>query len=126
MRVEASGDAHGEWDSDRLVQVVTNLVVNALKYGCRGTEVTVRVAGAGDAATLEVHNEGEPIPADLQAHLFEPYRRGEQDSGDRTSIGLGLYIAHEIVRAHGGSLAARSSASEGTTFTVRLPRARHT
>lgn len=72
---------------------------------------------------LHVHNEGPPIPADLQAHVFEPMRRGTNTTlRSSRSIGLGLYIVREIATAHGGSVEVRSDAMEGTTFSVRLPR----
>jgi PAS domain S-box-containing protein len=118
---EATGDANGEWDPDRLAQVVTNLVVNAVKYGAADTRVTVRTCGGREAAALEVHNEGNPIPRELQGELFAPYRRGAPGH-EPTSLGLGLFISHEIVRAHGGEIAVDSDPSRGTTFTVRLPR----
>jgi sigma-B regulation protein RsbU (phosphoserine phosphatase) len=72
---------------------------------------------------LEVHNTGEPIPPSLMPTLFEPFRRGPQsEQMVKMSLGLGLYIVQEIVRAHGGTADVRSSADEGTTFRVRLPR----
>jgi len=122
IQVEPSGDARGEWDPDRLTQVAANLVVNALKYSPRESPVTVRVHGSEGTATLEVHNRGSPISPDLLQHLFEPYRRGRAEEDDRSSLGLGLYIAREIVRAHAGEIEVRSSEADGTTFTVRLPR----
>lgn len=74
---------------------------------------------------LEIHNEGTPIPEKLQPHLFEPMRRGKHDARPRSrSVGLGLYIVQQIVTAHRGQITVRSTADEGTTFTVRLPGAR--
>ena len=110
----------GRWDRNRLGQVVSNLVGNALQHGPVDSAVTVTTRAEGLHAVLEVHNGGDPIPAELQPHLFEPFRHGRHTPG-RRGLGLGLYIAHEIVHAHGGVLAMRSSAEEGTTFTVRLP-----
>jgi len=113
----------GEWDPDRLAQVLTNLLDNALKYGSPGSPVRVLQVGhpEGDV-TLCVHNEGEPIPASLQATLFEPFRRAATDDPHaRTSLGLGLFISRELVRMHGGELEVRSDAS-GTDFELRLPR----
>jgi signal transduction histidine kinase len=72
---------------------------------------------------VQVHNDGPPIPEDLRVSLFNPFRRGERES--RTSgtagLGLGLYISHEIVAAHLGSIEVRSDSVQGTTFTVTLP-----
>jgi signal transduction histidine kinase len=72
---------------------------------------------------IEVHNAGRPIADEDRARLFEPFQRGTHASAySARSIGLGLYISREIVAAHGGSIEVRSTAGEGTTFTVRLPR----
>lgn len=126
-RIEASheGDGAGEWDPDRLSQVLTNLLGNALKYSPAGTIVRLRT-GAGEAGwmSIVVANEGIPIPANRLPALFEPLQRAT-DQVDKTtrSIGLGLYIVKHIVEAHGGSVAVRSTEQDGTTFTVRLPRA---
>jgi PAS domain S-box-containing protein len=117
------GRADGEWDADRLAQAMTNLLVNALKYSPRESAVTVRTRDAGPEVAFEVHNEGEPIPPDARERLFEPYRRLDDGAGGgRESLGLGLYITREIVRAHGGTVEVDSAPERGTTFTVRLPR----
>jgi signal transduction histidine kinase len=123
IEVRQEGDAWGEWDSDRMAQVVTNLVSNALKYSPGETPVRVEVRGEDEAVVLSVHNQGDPIPANLLPRLFEPLRRGTLQM-DRTtrSIGLGLYIVKHLVEAHGGTVSARSTEGRGTTFTVRLPR----
>jgi signal transduction histidine kinase len=83
----------------------------------------VRLDGSGDIVELTVHNDGEPIPADVLPAIFDPFRRGSEHRERSESLGLGLFIVHEIVRAHGGTIEARSAADEGTTFTVKLPRA---
>jgi signal transduction histidine kinase len=74
-----------------------------------------------DAVAIAVHNVGPPIPEDAQAAIFEAFHQ-EARPGDDGSVGLGLFIAREIVRAHGGSIAVRSPDRDGTTFTVVLPR----
>jgi signal transduction histidine kinase len=120
--VVAQGDGRGEWDPDRLAQVLTNLLSNALSYSPPDTPVTVRTRGTESELVLEVHNRGAPIPAEQLPLLFEPLARGasQQDRMGR-SIGLGLFIVRHIVEAHGGSITVRSE-EEGTTFTVHLPR----
>jgi sigma-B regulation protein RsbU (phosphoserine phosphatase) len=113
----------GTWDPDRLAQVVSNLVENALKYSPPDTLVRLTAKGQKEQVVLEVHNQGKPIPPELMPHIFEPFRRGPQSSRTaKTSYGLGLYIVQEIVLAHGGTIDVRSDIEEGTTFTVKLPR----
>jgi signal transduction histidine kinase len=114
----------GEWDQERLAQVLANLLDNALKYSPQDTPVRLSTQEQGaEAVLIEVHNQGAPIPEHLLPLLFEPFRRGEStEQTARTSLGLGLYIAHDIVRAHGGSLTVHSTAEEGTTFRVCLSR----
>ncbi len=115
--------ALGTWDPDRLAQVVSNLLENALKYSPPEMPVRMTVRGEKEQVVLEVHNEGKPIPPELMPHIFEPFRRGPQSSRTaKTSYGLGLYIVREIVLAHGGTIEVRSDIEEGTTFTVCLPR----
>jgi signal transduction histidine kinase len=71
---------------------------------------------------IEVHNFGPPIPKDAQAGLFDAFNRGVTTRRDGSSVGLGLFIANQIVRAHGGSIAVRSPDGDGTTFTIVFPR----
>ncbi|MBN1209820.1 MAG: GAF domain-containing protein [Myxococcaceae bacterium] len=121
--VETSGDGQGEWDPDRIAQVLTNLVGNALAYSPQGTRVSVKTHSEPGSTLLSVHNHGTPISPELLPRLFEPLTRGAPTSGQHSrSIGLGLYIVREIVRGHGGGVDVTSSQETGTTFTVRLPR----
>jgi PAS domain S-box-containing protein len=117
-----SGDGQGAWDGDRLAQVVTNLVSNALTYSPPGTPVRVETRGEEREVLLCVHNQGPPIPADMLPRLFEPMRRGTEQGAAGRSIGLGLFIVDSIVRAHGGRIEVSSAEAAGTTFTVHLPR----
>jgi signal transduction histidine kinase len=121
VRFEATGDLRGEWDADRLAQVVSNLVGNAIQHG-GGTPVTLTARKDGESVTLAVHNEGAAIPQDVLPFVFEPLARGHAKQA-RRSIGLGLFIARAIVSAHGGDIQVRSSPDAGTTFTVKLPKA---
>ncbi|MFO0746241.1 MAG: PAS domain-containing sensor histidine kinase [Myxococcota bacterium] len=113
----------GVWDRDRLEQVFSNLIGNALLYGDAGSPVHVVGRVEGDGIVVDVVNQGAPIPIDLQATLFDPFRRGERDSRTQKTagLGLGLFISSEVVQAHGGTIAVRSSAAEGTRFRVALP-----
>lgn len=115
-----SGSGEGLWDPNRLEQVVSNLVGNALQRAPEGAAVEVRAAGTVDEVVLTVRNEGPVIPAELLATLFDPFRRGDRKGG----IGMGLFIVNDIVRAHGGDISVTSDHAGGTCFTVRLPRAR--
>jgi signal transduction histidine kinase len=122
VTVEGRGDVTGPWDRDRLEQVVTNLVSNALKYG-PDRPVRVVVEGAGSEVRLSVSDEGGGIPPPLHQAIFEPFRRGVAgDAQEGRSAGLGLYIVRRIAEAHGGGVAIRSAPGQGTTFTVTLPR----
>lgn len=118
-------EGSGQADADRITQVVTNLVNNALVYGLPGEPVTVTSSVFAERLELRVHNRGAPIPEALRAEIFEPLQRGEREvqRGSR-SVGLGLYIVRQIAVAHGGAVAVESSADEGTTFVVSLPRGR--
>jgi PAS domain S-box-containing protein len=119
------GDITGTWDVDRLEQVFSNLIGNAIHYGLREKPVTVHVQADEKGVAVDVHNDGPPIPDDLQAELFNPFRRGTRDSRTTTTagLGLGLYISREIVLAHGGDIVLKSNETEGTTLRVSLPRA---
>ncbi len=123
LRLEQHGDGHGAWDGDRVAQLLGNLVSNALKYSPADSPVTVRGVGDPEALWLEVHNGGAPIAPEALPRLFQPLQRAVAGNDKATrSVGLGLYIVEQIARAHGGGVQVTSSASEGTRFTVRLPR----
>ncbi len=116
------GDLVGIWDADRLAEVLSNITGNALDHAADGTAVVVAVTAVGDEVVVAISNQGEPIPDDVLPVLFEPFRRGRTRTAAKSgNLGLGLYIACEIVRGHGGSLSAASVAGT-TTFVARLPR----
>jgi PAS domain S-box-containing protein len=123
IAIESSGNGRGCWDSDRLAQLIINLLHNALSYSPPETYVRIATRGEGEVVVLGVHNLGQPIPPPMLPRLFEPLQRGptKADKASR-SIGLGLYIVKHIVLAHGGTVDVHSAEGEGTTFTVRLPR----
>ena len=117
----ADGDVAGEWDVDRLQQIVSNLIGNALQHGKREGSVQVGIEGTeAEAIAITVSNEGT-IPPDIQSRLFDPFRSGGR-SGRREGLGLGLFIAQQIATAHGGRIAVASSADTGTVFRVTMPR----
>ncbi|QRN98292.1 PAS domain-containing sensor histidine kinase [Archangium violaceum] len=118
---EARGEGEGVWDPDRLAQVVSNLVGNALEHGASEGPIIVRCVGETESQVLEVSNPGVPIPGHQLTTLFDPFRQvgtGRRSSG----LGLGLFIVRELVEAHGGEVRVCSTQDEGTTFTVLLPR----
>lgn len=120
--ISSVGESGGLWDGDRLAQVCINLLGNALQHGEPAGAVTVRIDGsAGEQVVLEVHNRGQ-IPGGVMTWLFDPFRRGRAEGARADGLGLGLYITRETARAHGGDVEVRSSAEDGTTFRVVLPR----
>jgi signal transduction histidine kinase len=116
IELRREGDLGGSWDAGRVAQVLSNLVGNAVQHGA--DPITVEAKDAGEAVRVSVSNRGVPLSDEQRVSLFEPFRKG----GDSTGIGLGLFIAREIVRAHGGTIDVAST-DAGTTFTTRWPRA---
>jgi len=124
VRVSHDEPVQGEWDPDRVGQALANLVGNAIDYSLPESAVEVRCRGEASEGIVEVSNEGPPIAEDLVPHLFEPFRRGaDAHTQRRKGLGLGLYIARQIVAAHGGTIEVDTGAGRPTTFRVRLPRA---
>ena len=121
ITTESRGDCRGVWDETRLAQVMSNLLSNAIEHGVPSDVVAVRLDGTQPGSvTVSVSNRGV-IRHDLLATLFEPFRSGRHTG--RSGLGLGLYIVHQIVQAHLGTIEARSSELDAmTTFEFRLPR----
>jgi signal transduction histidine kinase len=112
----------GCWDAGRLAEVVSNIVGNAIGYAAPGTSVTVDLRGDAERVFLSITNLGVSIAPELLRDVFLPFRRSREASIHRSGhLGLGLYIAHEIVNSHGGTLDVRSD-DRSTTFTASLPR----
>ncbi|RKG92465.1 GAF domain-containing sensor histidine kinase [Corallococcus terminator] len=122
LDVVCEGDARGMWDPDRIAQVLTNLLTNAVQYSAPSARIFVETRGEAEAVVLSVTNAGTPIPKELLPVLFEPMTRGTTEGTERRSVGLGLFIVNQIARAHGGHVDVVSTAEAGTTFRVRLPR----
>jgi signal transduction histidine kinase len=116
------GSSRGSFDPDRALQVVSNLLGNALRYSPPGTPVTVSLHVDGPGLWLCVHNQGAPILEAAMPRLFEAFERGVADeSGRSAGLGLGLYIVKQIVEAHGGRVEVESTQAAGTTFKVLWP-----
>jgi len=122
--LKIDGDTRGVWDAGRLDQLLQNLIGNALQHGSNPREVIVTLRGDNDAVHLSVHNYGEPIPDEAIGTIFDPLvRSADEELGQpSTSLGLGLFIVKEVVTAHGGTIEVSSSETEGTLFSVMLPR----
>jgi signal transduction histidine kinase len=121
LQFESQGDLRGEWDADRIAQVLSNLVRNAIQHGGKSDPIRLVARDKGDEVLLAVHNGGPSIAAGALATIFEPMARSGNDRTS-TGLGLGLFIASQVVLAHGGKLDATSTDAGGTTFSVHLPR----
>lgn len=124
FRIAHDGDGFGEWDADRLAQVLSNLLANAVVHGRKDTPIELSTRGDAESVSISIHNANRegPIPEELVPVLFDPFKRGVVRAISSTrSVGLGLYIVNELARGHRGRVDVSSNAS-GTTFTVHLPR----
>ena len=117
IQLKRTGNLQGTWDQERVEQVMSNLIANALQHG-RG-DIEFIVEGGDGEVVVSVHNRGDTIPPSELPILFEPFRRG---TPNRVGLGLGLYIVRQILRAHGGTVDVTSTPETGTTFTTRWPR----
>jgi signal transduction histidine kinase len=125
--VRSAAPQAGRWDAARLSQALGNLIGNAVQHGESATPVTVDIGEDSEGALVRVHNAGTAIPPEELDGIFNPMKpratqRPPSRSGPTGSLGLGLYIAEQIVSAHGGHISVTSSSAAGTTFTVHLPR----
>jgi len=121
VHLEVLGDVTGTWDPDRLTEALSNVTGNAVEHARPGTVVLVRAHAGASEAVVEIVNQGEPIPPDVLAFIFEPFRQATRRRSTKGNLGLGLYIAKQIVVASGGTLDVRSGDGT-TTFVMRLPR----
>ncbi|MGB9989830.1 sensor histidine kinase [Massilia sp. SM-13] len=113
------------FDEARVAQMLSNLIGNAVQHGSGGP-VRVDMSGGEHEVAIQIHNQGPAIPAEQIATIFEPMVRASSATGgdytERTSLGIGLFIAREIAQAHGGQISVDSNERDGTSFTVTLPR----
>ena len=119
ISISCNGDTAATFDADRLSQVFSNLVGNALQHSEPGSPVSVKIDGDDpDVVTVSIRNKGA-IPPERLAALFEPFQSGASSHG---GLGLGLYIARQFVQAHGGDVRAASDAEHQTEFEFSIPR----
>lgn len=121
--LQCAGDAIGVWDGPRLQRMIGNLVENGIKHGAAQSPVRVGIECRDDEIEMTVRNGGEPIPPEMLTSIFNPLTRAVRPGArpEDAGLGLGLFIASEIAKAHGGAIDARSDADQ-VVFAVRLPR----
>ena len=121
-QVHAPAELRVMGDADLLNQAIENLTSNAVKFGEAGGEIVLETENRAGQAVLSVTNTGQPIPAADRERIFERFFRGDPSRNRQVEgTGLGLSLAREIVRAHGGDLVLAASAESGTTFTIEIP-----
>jgi signal transduction histidine kinase len=118
--VDAPAGVQGNWDADRLEQLLSNLLHNAVEHGVAGRPIHLRVRDDKDHVVIVVANTGA-IAADALPHVFDPFRSGALRGKPSEGLGLGLYIVMQIALAHGGAVEAATRGDE-TEFIVRLPK----
>lgn len=119
VTVNTSGDVSGNWDPMRINQIISNLLSNALKFG-EENPIEINISKSGDNAVLTIADLGLGIPEKERDHIFEKFRRTTRTVGVQ-GLGLGLYIAHGIAEAHGGSIRYEENRPRGSIFIVELP-----
>lgn len=120
LSIDAPKEVKGCWDEERLGQVFTNLISNALNYSPPTGRVRVLVREHHNEAVVSVSDDGRGIPAEQQEFLFRPFYRVQSTEGVK-GMGLGLYIAKAVADAHGSRIRVQSTPGRGTTFSVTLP-----
>lgn len=120
VHLSSEGDLKGHWDEMRLVQMLGNLLQNALHHSPKDSPVELRMRGSPDGVGLKLLYQAPPLPEAERELVFEPFLRGKKAGGGE--LGLGLYVARQVAEAHGGRLSLEPSTSGGTCFTVWLPR----
>ena len=122
IEVLAEGATEINGDADRLLQLLSNLLANAVQHGSAGGTVEIEVVGRESEVAISVRNRGV-IPAELLPNLFDPFRSRRSAGSGSHGLGLGLFIAKHIVEAHGGRIAVQTSSERGeTVFTASIPR----
>ncbi len=122
IALKITGNQKGFWDAQAMRRILENLIGNGIKYGASGKKINVDVITEKATLLIKVHNEGNPIPADMIEKIFEPFRRSDSAmKSKQKGWGIGLTLVRGLVRAHNGEVSVQSNAEHGTTFQVRVP-----
>src|SRR6185503_8148500 len=105
LRVDVRGALTVVWDRDRIYQLLGNLVGNAVQHGEARSSIDLRIDGTESEVVVEVANRGRPIPPATLPFIFDAFRKGRSVRSGTQGLGLGLFIAQQIARSHGGSIA---------------------
>lgn len=120
IRIDAKAPVIGKWDKMRLKQVITNLFSNAIKYG-GGKPIYIRIFNTGGTAKFIIEDRGVGMTSEEQKTIFELFKRANGSGEYKAGLGVGLFIASQIVKKHGGKISVSSKPTKGTSFTVELP-----
>lgn len=122
IELNCKGETCALFDRDRVAQILSNLLSNALRHGTPATPVTIDLDGSdAQRVVIRVHNEGSIPPHEI-VKIFEPYHSSQAGMSEHHGLGLGLYIVEQLVQAHQGAVTLRSTEADGTIFEVILPR----
>lgn len=127
IELKQCGDMQVVWDSARISQAFSNLIANAIQHGSKTDPIIIMVSEEGEEIVWTIHNKGDIIPLDTLRTIFDPAKRfalrtTNEPNLSQRNLGLGLYITREIISAHSGKIDIASHETEGTTFTIHLPR----
>jgi signal transduction histidine kinase len=122
IRADCGAGIDGDLDKVRISQMLANLISNAIQHGDPSTPVSVNAHSESKEIVLTVHNHGAPIPQSGLQTIFDPFTHAAKQGKYTRHLGLGLFVAREIVEAHAGKISVTSTAEDGTKFVVRLPR----
>jgi two-component system phosphate regulon sensor histidine kinase PhoR len=120
----SDGVTEVEWDRGYIEQVIVNLLENAIRYSPNGGDIELSIEASETRVAFSIRDQGIGIPEEEQPKLFQPYfrHRAAREVASE-GLGIGLFLAREIVHAHGGKMHVKSVPGAGSTFTVELPRA---
>lgn len=121
LHISCPGEILVEADEHRVDQVLVNFVNNAMKYASGAADIYISAIAVGEKVRISVRDQGEGIPADKLAYLFDRYYRADYAGGSASGLGLGLYICAEIIKCHGGEIGVESTLGQGSTFWFTLP-----